>query len=312
MKRALVLSGGGCKGAFAVGAVDYLVNKASLDFRLFFGSSVGALNAAVLGQSSNYEELTEKVMRLKKIWLDIKGSQSVYKKSIFGILKLLFGNSLYKPNGLYQLLMHNLDIDKLFTSASVVKVPAVALETGQLFYADTRQHELKNRYISYILASASMPLFFPPVFIDNKHWYDGGLRDITPLGEVFRENPDEIVVVITYPISSDLTPILATVEPNGALRTVLRTLEIIISEIGANDLQLAREINRYYCDDPNRKCAPLKIISPRIPLGGEHSLDFDPKRIRENMRLGYESARNSINIIPVTARKRRNIISSLE
>ena len=305
MKRALVLSGGGCKGAFSVGAIDYLVNKAKLDFRLFFGSSAGALNATILGQSRNYGELVDNVKKLKNIWLNIKGNRSIYTKSIFGVFKLLFSDSLYKPEGLLQLIKRNVNIEMLFHPATVVKVPAVALETGQLFYADTRQHELKDKFIKYILASASMPLFFPPVVIDNKHWYDGGLRDITPLGEVFQESPDEIVVIITYPISHELTPILATIEPDGAFRTILRTLEIIISEIGANDLQLAREINRYYCDDPKKKCALLKIISPKMPLGGEHSLDFNQNRIRDNMRLGYEAARNIVSIVPVTTRKLR-------
>ena len=45
MKRALVLSGGGSKGAFEVGAIAHLINK-KVDFQLFTGTSVGALNAA--------------------------------------------------------------------------------------------------------------------------------------------------------------------------------------------------------------------------------------------------------------------------
>ena len=100
MKRALVLSGGGCKGAFEVGAIEYLLKKESLDFHIFTGTSVGALNAAFLGQARNRHELLAIAEDLKELWLGLKGNHSIYKTSRLGIFKLIFGDSLYKPIGL--------------------------------------------------------------------------------------------------------------------------------------------------------------------------------------------------------------------
>ena len=85
LKRALVLSGGGVKGAFEAGAVDYLVNQAELDFQFFFGTSTGALNVSILGQARNYDELVFRTGQLKQLWLDIKGYRSIYNKNILKI-----------------------------------------------------------------------------------------------------------------------------------------------------------------------------------------------------------------------------------
>lgn len=298
MKRALVLSGGGSKGAFEVGAIDYLVNQAKFDFKVFLGTSVGALNAALLGQARNYQELAAYTHKLKELWQDIKGDQSIYTKSILSVLELLLRGSLYRPTGLIRLLKQYVNLDNLCNPASVVKVTAVALETGELLYADSRNPVLKNDYLKYVLASASMPIFFPPVQIAKKHWYDGGLRDITPLGAVFEENPDEIVVIITFPIGPDLNPIVPKAEYKGAIKALLRLMNISGNEIAANDLQLANAINLRNWIIPGKKLVPIRIIAPPMPLSGKGVLDFIPGEIRNNMKLGYIAARNPMILKP--------------
>src|SRR4051812_30215694 len=113
LKRALVLSGGGVKGAFEAGAVDYLVNQAGLDFQFFFGTSTGALNVSLLGQARNYDDLVFRTRQLKQLWLDIKGYRTIYSKNPLGILSLLWGSTLYQPNGLNRLLKKHIDLNSL-------------------------------------------------------------------------------------------------------------------------------------------------------------------------------------------------------
>lgn len=292
MKRALVLSGGGSKGAFEVGAIDYLVHQRRMDFQVFLGTSVGALNAALLGQARNRGELLAQTEELKKIWLEITSNYCIYDGSILAALRLICDGALFHPNGLKRLLEKHVDLDRLCDPASVVKVGTVALETGELFYADSRHPGLRADFRKYILASASIPLFFPAVPIAGKHWYDGGLRDMTPLGAVFDEDPDEIVVIVTFPLSSKLEPILPEAKPSGAIGALLRSLSILTSEIAANDLQLADAINKRHLHFPGRRRVPIRLISPIEQLPGESALDFNPGSIRENMKRGYEAAKN--------------------
>ncbi|NLW57070.1 MAG: hypothetical protein GX050_10750 [Firmicutes bacterium] len=292
MKRALVLSGGGSKGAFEVGAIEYLVKKEKLNFHVFTGTSVGALNAAFLGQARNRQELSALVEELKTLWLELKGKRSIYRSGFLrGLFRLLFRDSLYNPAGLRSLLADKLNLERIFHPATVVKVTAVALESGELFCADSRHRELGEDFRRYVLASASMPLFFPAVRIAGKHWYDGGLRDLTPLAAAMEENPDEIVVITTFPLGPNLQAIIPPAKTGGALNAILRTVEILLSEIAVNDLQIAQTINRTCWRFPKKKPVPIRIIVPQTQLLGD-ALAFNPCWIRENIRAGYEAARH--------------------
>ncbi|OGW39560.1 MAG: hypothetical protein A2Y97_11820 [Nitrospirae bacterium RBG_13_39_12] len=67
MRRALVLAGGGARGAYQAGMLQELVINKGLDFQILRGVSVGALNAAFLAQAStqagSLSNLKKKVSR---------------------------------------------------------------------------------------------------------------------------------------------------------------------------------------------------------------------------------------------------------
>ena len=73
--KALVLSGGGCKGAFQLGVLKKLQEEnPELDYDIYSGISVGALNTSLLATGPLKETLPE----LEKVWMnDIKGNTSV-------------------------------------------------------------------------------------------------------------------------------------------------------------------------------------------------------------------------------------------
>lgn len=303
MKRALVLAGGGSRGAFQAGAIDYLVNKTGLDFNVFYGTSVGALNASILGQARNFRELTEQVNALNNLWLGIEGNSSIYQSGFLDVFNLLFRDSLYYPKGLRKLLKEYVDPNRLcHNPAKYIKVATVAIETGELFFADSRNPNLTAEILDYILASASIPPFFPPVHIQQKHWYDGGLRDVTPLGAAFKEHPDEIVIILPFLIDEQFHPVIPHVSYGNLIQSLLRAVGIMSNEISANDLQLARIINQYHRLFPGKRQIPIYIIAPKTPLEGE-ILDFSPEAIRANIKKGYESAHSPISISQITSKK---------
>src|ERR671923_797210 len=85
-KRALVMSGGGAKGAFELGAIDYLVNDRKLDFDVIAGVSVGSLNAVLLAQGQGFQGLQQQVKRLKDVWFGIRGNDDIYRTRLLGKL----------------------------------------------------------------------------------------------------------------------------------------------------------------------------------------------------------------------------------
>jgi predicted acylesterase/phospholipase RssA len=64
-RRALGLSGGGAKGSFQIGVLEELILNRGLDFQIFCGTSVGALNASFLAQARFDERPRESLNRLK-------------------------------------------------------------------------------------------------------------------------------------------------------------------------------------------------------------------------------------------------------
>lgn len=102
--RAVVMSGGGAKGAFQVGALDYLINEEGMDFQVISGVPTGSLNATILAQASK-GELKEYQRILREIWFQIGSDRSIYLKRFLGeVFLFLLKNSLYNPDPVKALL----------------------------------------------------------------------------------------------------------------------------------------------------------------------------------------------------------------
>ncbi len=275
--RALVLSGGGAKGSFQVGALDYLINKKGLNFDLVCGVSVGALNGALIAQGD--------LEKLKSIWLNIKSRRDIFRKR-WGFIPrvgpalgaLLGKDSLYDNSPLGKLIDEYVDLDKLNRSGRILRVGTVSLYDGRYYSIPGTHSDLKK----LILASATIPIAFSPINIsrDLMSMVDGGVRNITPLREAIDLGAEEIYVILCSPLELQKTKS----DYKNSIEIALRTLEILTNEIYNNDIKVClRNNNR-----PDKKFIDLKIIRPKKPVGD--TLAFNPTLIREGMRLGFEAA----------------------
>src|SRR5260221_10707249 len=77
-RKALVLAGGGSKGAFEVGVLQRLMADQRNEYELLCGTSVGAINAAYLAQTP-LGQPAEAVARLCAQW-DTVTTGRVYKR----------------------------------------------------------------------------------------------------------------------------------------------------------------------------------------------------------------------------------------
>ncbi len=198
MKRALVLAGGGARGAYQVGMLQELVVNQGLDFKIIRGVSVGALNASFLAQAparSGSGGLKEMVKALHKLWLEIKGDHSIYAERQ-GFAGVVAGaDSLYSLEPLRDLINRNISLKSLQNSGRDFAVGTVSLVSGQ-YKEWTPKHE---NFIDKLVASASIPVVFPYVDMKSKKevLVDGGVRNITPLSSAFSAKPDEIYILLT-------------------------------------------------------------------------------------------------------------------
>lgn len=287
-KTALVLSGGGAKGAFQVGAEKYAREVKGYSWDVIAGVSAGALNGAMLAMEA-YEEL-------ERLWRNISNDQ-VYrgKPNLWAAFRILVcgARSVYDNRPLRDLVGRVFDEDRVVKD---LRVGAVSLRTGAYEVFTKGNGNLKEA----IIASASIPLAFPPVQVTGewKNMVDGGVRNISPLGDILDTKPDEVVVINCH----EREPAVDTGDFSSFIDIGLRTLDIMFNEIFINDLKAFVRINRNVQDaqatdvklrkkqheDTEYRYYECKIIEPEKPLGD--TLDFSRKSVDESYRIGWETA----------------------
>ena len=293
-KTALVLSGGGAKGAFQVGAERYLREIRGYHWDVISGVSVGALNGTLLAMR-DFE-------RLRHLWNTIT-TDDVYdgtKKGWKAIARLLLGaKSVYDTAPLGRLIDREIDVSKI-TDVDL-RIGAVSLVTGEYHVFRPSHPQFKRA----LLASTSIPTVFPPIDVGpgQMAMVDGAIRNYSPLGAVLDAEPDEIVVINCMP----RVPKRLAKAPSNALRVGLRTFEITTSVIFANDIEKFLRMNRMVeqvaelaagngseLQLKNRNGKTYRritctIIEPDTELG--EALDFSREAINRHLLAGYEKAK---------------------
>lgn len=283
MKRILVLSGGGSKGAYEVGALKYLINELGREYDAICGISVGALNGSFLAQYSK-KDIKKGIEDLEQFWLNIK-QKDVYKKWAGWPLTVPWKPSVYNSKPLKQLIHNNLDVVSLNESEVDLYVGAVSLENGHIQYRTQKNPNI----LEYIEASAAFPLMLTPVKIKDQYWVDGGVRDVTPLNvAVKRANGTHIDVVV----AQEYFKAERKKEPN-TIKDLPFILEVLMNEVVEGDLQKAELYNDILKEIPEyrgKKKIDLKIIRPHGNLN-HNSLKFDHEQIKKDIELGYNDAK---------------------
>ena len=305
MKRALVLSGGGAKGAFQLGALEYIrENKPSFfDFSIIAGVSVGSLNAVMLAQ--------DKFTQLQKLWKEISNNK-VYTGALpqgvleylWLVIRILFGARAIlgiRP------LMRQIESDVNLADVKVdYRCGFVSLVTGE--YVPCKHTDFGNdneNFRKAILASSSMPLIWEPVndVRVNAGIYqqlvDGGVRNVSPLKDVIVDNPDEIIIINCSTKTLQKEPEAG----KNIFRIAERSLvDITIDEIFHGDIEEFVKTNEIVkqCAEKgvtifrdNDRTEPYKyfnaiIIEPETGLG--NNLDFSASLIDERRKLGWKAA----------------------
>jgi len=135
--RALVMSGGGSRGAFQLGAADYLVNNRGLDFQVIAGVSTGSLNAILMAQGAGLEGLKSSLGELRSLWSGIRSVRDVFSSRFLGQLLVLFAkDSVYSTRPLAELIARHVSPERLRASGKQLRIGAVSLETGDFMTVD--------------------------------------------------------------------------------------------------------------------------------------------------------------------------------
>jgi NTE family protein len=230
---AIVLSGGGAKGAFQVGVLDELITNRGVKVDIAVGTSTGSIQALAVAQDD--------IPRLVEFWSSLKKNSDIYVKRPLGVASALLGSkSIYDARGLKKLLKDAADDHRLRSTGKKLRLGVVNLGTGIFRTIDESVPGIHN----WVYASCAMPVFFEPLKTKaadgtEEQWVDGGVRDVTPLDSAMELNPRGIIVVRASP-----KPEPGRVRTYGDLIQIgLRAVGILQSEVSMNDLANATLIN---------------------------------------------------------------------
>ncbi|MFH1891459.1 MAG: patatin-like phospholipase family protein [Candidatus Zixiibacteriota bacterium] len=315
-KTAIVMSGGGAKGAFELGAAHYLIKDKEIDPEVIVGVSTGNLNAAMLAQGKGYVGLVGQLYELENIWFSIDENEDVYYERFGGMVGLLLkADSIYSNKPLWKLIKENVDPFKLKDSGRILRIGVVGLMGGE-YYAVSGSYE---RILDMIRASAAIPVYFNPVDIDTERWVDGGVRNITPLASAFAalaetgesadstvDDPDTIYVILASPLETK--KITDESKLDSGIEILSRSIELLTDEIYRNDLETAMSINeavKYYhklksmhqnlppgFPFADHRNANIVLIAPEILHMG--SLEFDRVKIKKAFEAGKKRAEEAL------------------
>ena len=183
-KSALVLEGGGMRGVFTCGVLDYLMDH-KISFPYTVGVSAGACNGLSYmshqrgrGRYSNIDLLA----KYKYI-----GIRPLLKKRGLIDQQLLFHrfpDRILPYN--YKAYAENPNRFEMVTTDCV---------SGRACYWEEKQDE--KRIIDIVKASSSLPYACPIIYVDGKPMLDGGIVDSIPLMRAYGQGFEDCVVVLT-------------------------------------------------------------------------------------------------------------------
>ncbi len=227
---ALVLTGGGARGAYQVGVLRYMARRfPELNVPVLCGVSAGAINAAHLAQ--HHGSFAQAVEELVSLWLELTPEQ-IFRVDAASLLnqigawglRLLSGGRAGDPR--VQGLVDTAPLGEFLTSAlapvrgrltgidynlhrgtlKALSIGTTSYTTGQsVVWVHGREIEGWERPmrrgvqtkigLKHVMASAALPLFFPAVRIGREWYGDGGIRLAAPLSPALHLGARRILAI---------------------------------------------------------------------------------------------------------------------
>jgi NTE family protein len=246
-KPALVISGGGAHGAFAVGAVDVLFNETGLDFDIFVGTSTGALVSSLA--------IIKDVAALTDIYTSVSQKDILEPNGIFELLTVKDG--IWSTAPLKRLIDDKLTLarfKKIMDSPKTLIFTAVNLKTGRLEYWSTKPVDVpissgevkvigKNDIETFkraLLASASEPVFMTTVQIQNNgaRYTDGGLREIAGVEVAIELGATSVHTIVMAPEDSQIPD--DDKNTYNLIQMAFRAVDLAAREISKSDVEVGK------------------------------------------------------------------------
>lgn len=183
-KSGLILEGGGTRGVFTAGVLDYFMEQ-NLYLPYVIGVSAGSCNAV------NY--VSHQPGRMKLCTIDY-----LEAGSYVGLKYLVKNHSLFNMDLIFDIFPNKIipfDYDAYFSSNQTCILTATNCLTGKAAYLSERAD--RERLMAACRASSSLPIFSPTVEVDGIPMLDGGVADSIPIRKALNDGIKKNIIILT-------------------------------------------------------------------------------------------------------------------
>jgi NTE family protein len=281
-RTALVLSGGGARGAYEAGVLRYLRGDLARELGaqpridLLSGTSIGAVNACFLAALAHRPE--DQGEALVEVWRSLELEQVFHWSALrlvglpLYVFRQLRATRLRQlswrisdflwPEALARVIERGVDWDRLHRNVregwlDALTVSATDLGTGRaVVFVESRDPlptwsrdplvEARAREIGpeHALASSAIPLLFRPVRIEGSWFVDGSVRQNVPLAPAIRLGAERVLVIALRQDARSAPPVRSEgLEPPTTAAQLGRILNALLLDHTDYDLERLRRIN---------------------------------------------------------------------
>lgn len=294
-KRALVLSGGGGRGAYHVGVLRFLEEHEWYP-DIVSGTSIGAVNGAAIASGHNAYSLWSLWKRLE--------TKHVQKPQL-SLRESFFLNTAPLRKTLEREGWVNFDRINSDETAVHLRVTATEISTGHLHVFGNSDDVYPSKMLQeplrldHIIASCSIPIVYPATKLNGGLYWDGATVANTPLSPAIDAGAEEIIVVIMTPWDDEAGEI-ALEPPKSHLTAASVMLEWALLASFQSDLKMFRHVNemvKLQLENARLKAANALLISQ---IQGEEPdfVDEDNDGIPDIIQSKYHELPDPIIIAP--------------
>jgi len=294
--RALVISGGGSKGAFAGGVAQYLLQEKKYQYDLLLGTSTGSLLIPhlALGKIDKIHSIYTNV-NMDKIF-DVNpfvvrhkdGLDTVSINHFHVIMQFLRGRRTFgESHRLRKYIRDNFTLSEFNTlkaSPTTIVVTVTNLSKNEVEYKCIRDFDY-DEFCDWIWISCNYIPFMSLVNKNECDYGDGGFSSLVPIREAINRGATEIDVIILE-TETQITKRPIGKNPFSLMVDLFQTLliqvekhDITIGKLAAKNKDA--KLNLYY--------TPIKLT--------DNALVFNKKHMKEWWDNGYNYAQNKSELM---------------
>jgi|TARA_B110000014_G_scaffold257339_1_gene241802 predicted patatin/cPLA2 family phospholipase len=291
--KALVISGGGSKGAFAGGVAEFLINEKKRDYDLYLGSSTGSLLIPNLALSNIekmhdiYTNVTQhNIFSLSPFKVRYKkGEEFIRIHHLNVLLQLIKGKRTFgESKKLKKLIKKSLSLQefndlKLLRKDVIVTVTNLTL--NKVEYKSIKDFTYEE-FCEWIWISCNYVPFMSLVKKNGFEYADGGFSCVVPIREAILRGATEIDAIIldteafTYRKSIGKNPLSLMIDLFDGILDQVEKKDIALGKLSAKHNNV--KLNLYH--------TPTKLT--------DNSLVFNKKQMSQWWKQGYECAKQKL------------------